>query len=256
MNTTENPAELEQLKQEVARLREEMRQLTRFIHYHPAGEDDDGKPLAEHLSIICWNITMMDPREPGKTQINLNASQYGPSIHLMDRNEKLRAALTVEDDAAELCLKTRDSQEAISLREEKGASFVNLYGPENKIGVQLHVDGPAGNGMVGVCEAGNPRAVMKAIEDKGIISAVHNGGQARVTIISQEASGEIMLVNPDMRVAVKLSTQGQRDEGFITVNHSNGHAAVILSALPEHGCVMVNDRAGQVKYSLPSPSDI
>src|SRR5579862_2588719 len=100
MNATDNPqntSELEKLKPEVAelkkeaaRLRQEMRQLTRFIHYHPAGEDDDGKPLAEHLSIICWNITMLDPREPAKTQIHLNASQFGPSIGLFDRNEKCR----------------------------------------------------------------------------------------------------------------------------------------------------------------------
>jgi hypothetical protein len=59
-----------------------------------------------------------------------------------------------------------------------------------------------------------------------------------------------------MKVAVKLSTEGQHDEGFITVNHSNGKAAVIISALPEHGCVILNDRAGQMKYSLPSPKNI
>jgi hypothetical protein len=97
---------------------------------------------------------------------------------------------------------------------------------------------------------------MKASEKTGIISAVHNGGQARVTIVSQEDAGEILLVNPDMKVAVKLSTQGRQDEGFITVNHSNGKAAVILSALPEHGGVMVNDRAGRVKYSLPDSRNI
>jgi len=59
-----------------------------------------------------------------------------------------------------------------------------------------------------------------------------------------------------MRVAVKLSTQGQHDEGFITVNHSNGKAAVILSALPDHGCVILNDRAGQMKYSVPDPKKL
>jgi hypothetical protein len=59
-----------------------------------------------------------------------------------------------------------------------------------------------------------------------------------------------------MKVAVKLSTQGQQDEGFITVNHSNGKAAVIVSALKDHGCVILNDRAGQMKYSLPDPKNI
>ncbi len=33
--------EIETLKQEVARLRQELNEFKQFIHYHPPGEDDD-----------------------------------------------------------------------------------------------------------------------------------------------------------------------------------------------------------------------
>jgi len=103
---------------------------------------------------------------------------------------------------------------------------------------------------------GQPRAAIKGTEKCGFVTAVHNGGQGRVAMISKEDSGQILLMNPDMRKAVELSTKGQHDEGLITVNHSNGKAAVIISALPELGCVIVNDRAGEMKYSLPGPKNI
>jgi len=121
----EHETELAQLKQEVARLREEMRQLTRFIHYHPAGEDDDGKPLAEHLSIICWNITMLDPRAPGKTQINLTASPSGPSIGLFDCDEKCRISLSADADGPEINLLRENREYAVTVRDEKGAPSVD-----------------------------------------------------------------------------------------------------------------------------------
>jgi len=257
MNPTENLSELDQLKQEVARLKEQMRQLTRFIHYHPADVDDDGKPLAEHLSIMCWHIAMLDPREPGKTQIRLTASQYGSSINLFDSNEKSGIHLTVNnEDGAEISLDDRDHKCRLAARvDEEGIPSLQILEPDNKVAVHVGYD-KQNHPLVGVEHQGEPRACLKATEKYGHVSAVHNGGQGRVAMVSQETSGEILLLNPDMRVAVKLSTQGQHDEGFITVNHSNGKAAVILSALPDHGCVILNDRAGQMKYSVPDPKKL
>ena len=256
MNATETPAELEHLKQEVARLKEQMRQLTRFIHYHPADVDDDGKPFDEHLSIICWNITMLDPGAPGKTQITLTASQLGPSINLHDCEEKCGINLIVGDDGPEISLNDRDRKCRLSARVDKdGIPSIELFHADEKVSVVIGQDS-LNMPSVAVFHEGQPRAAIKASEKCGFVSAVHNGGQGRVAMVSQESSGEILMMNPDMKCVVKLSTQGQHDEGLITVNHSNGKAAVILSALPETGCVMVNDRAGQMKYSLPSPKDI
>lgn len=257
MNSSENTSELDQLKNEVAGLKEQMRQLTRFIHYHPADVDDDGKPLAEYLSIVCWNITLLDPRQPGKTQISLTASQFGPSINLHDSDEKSGINLLVNnEDGPEFCLNDRNRKCRLSARVDKdGVPSIQILEPGNKVAVHIGYD-KENNPLVGVEHKGQPRAAIKATKKLGVVSAVHNGGQARVSMISQESSGEIFLLNPDMKCVVKLSTEGQHDEGFITVNHSNGKAAVIISALPEHGCVILNDRAGQMKYSLPDPKSI
>ena len=92
--------------------------------------------------------------------------------------------------------------------------------------------------------------------DGDTLSVIHDDGQVRVSMMSQEDAGKIMLVNPDLKAAVKLSTQGQHGVGFITVNHANGKAAVIISALPEHGCVILNDSDGQIKYMVPDPKNI
>jgi len=39
-------SEITELKQEVARLRQEMDQYRPFLNYQPAYEDDDGKPCS------------------------------------------------------------------------------------------------------------------------------------------------------------------------------------------------------------------
>ena len=149
-----------------------------------------------------------------------------------------------------------DQKPRLTVRVDKdGVPSIQLFEAEGQLAVHVGRDS-LGQTSVGVFDQGRPRAALKASDKCGIVSAVHDGGQARATMVGMEAAGEIMLVNPDMKVAVKLSTQGQHGEGLVTVNHSNGHAAVILSALPDHGCVLVNDRAGQMKYSLPDPRNI
>jgi hypothetical protein len=228
MNATEIPAELEKLKAEVAELRQELNDLTQHFGVE---KFEGGK---KNVNLLCSAITLFSPDNPNQMRGVLCCDAGGPTLSFRGRDGKPRVTIQVDQD---------------------NIPSIQLFQPDDKLAVVIGQDS-LGMPSVGVFHEGLPRAAMKASEKAGIISAVHNGGQARVTIISQEDAGEILLVNPDMKVAVKLSTQGRQDEGFITVNHSNGKAAVILSALPEHGCVMVNDRAGQVKYSLPDPRNI
>jgi hypothetical protein len=228
MNATENLTELELLKKEVADLKRQFRELSQFVCINGTMS---GK---KKLVIVCSSINLCDPDDDDHTQASLWAGQDGPEFHMYDKQENQRVAIKVN--------------------QVEGGS-IQLFEPEEKLAAHIGRDN-LGMSSMGVFDKGNPRAAIKASENMGVVSAVHNGGQARVTMSSQENSGDIMLLNPDMRVAVKLSTQGQHDEGFITVNHSNGKAAVILSALPDYGCVMLNDRAGQMKYSLPDPKNI
>jgi hypothetical protein len=223
-----NDSELTELKKEVAELKQEIYGL---IEHFGVERFEGGK---KNVNLLCSAITLFNPGNPNQSQGVLCGGPEGPTLTLYGKDGQPRLAISVDPD---------------------DIPSIQLFQPGQKVAVHIGQD-DLGMASVGVLDQGQPRAVMKASETAGIISAVHNGGHARVTMISQENSGEVLLVNPDMKVAVKLSTQGQNDQGFVTVNHANGKAAVILSALPEHGCVTVNDRAGQMKYSLPDAKNI
>jgi len=158
--------------------------------------------------------------------------------------------LQVEKDVPEVSLLGGDHQYKACLRMDTGEPSFELYGKEGTLGVQLKVLGEAGRGQVGVCEAGKARAVMKATELGGVISAVHDDGHARVTMVSQLDNGEILAVTPDMKVGVKIAANGM-DGGFITVNRANGKAGVILSNTPLGGTVIVQDQHAKITGHLP-----
>lgn len=223
-----NDSEFIKLQEEVAELKKEVQML---IEHVGVEKFEDG---SKNVNILCSALSLFSPDKPHQMQGCLSGGPDGPELCLWGTNAKPRLSVRVDKD---------------------GYPSIQIFEPDEKVAIHIGYD-KQDNPLVGVEHKGLPRAAIKATEKMGIVSAVHNGGQARVSMISQEASGEIMLLNPDMKVGVKLSTQGQRDEGFITVNHPNGKAAVIISALPEHGCVILNDRAGQMKYSLPDPRNI
>ena len=230
MNTTDNPqntSEFEQLKKRVAELEQEVRDL---VQHFGVEKFEGGK---KNVNLLCSAISLFSPENPNQIQGCLSGGPDGPELCLWGGADKPRITIRVDRD---------------------NVPFIELFQHQDKVSVVIGEDS-LGMPSVAVFDKGQPRAAIKASEKMGIVSAVHNGGQGRVSMVSKESSGEIILINPDMKCAVKLSTQGQHDEGFITVNHSNGKAAVILSALPEHGCVILNDRAGKMKYSLPGPKD-
>lgn len=247
MNTE---TEIAELKKEVACLRREMNELRQFIQYHPPDQDDDGKPATAYLTIRCSIISVVNPSEPGETQIHLVGSRLGSFISVIGKDEKSRIVLQVEKGAPEVSLFDKAGKCGASLRLENG-SELNLFGSQGKLGAMMRVGGDEERGEIGVCEAGKPRAIMKATETGGCISAVHDDGLTRITMVSSEASGDLMTVTPDMKVGVKISSNGL-DGGYIAVNRANGVAGVILSNTVIGGVVMVQDHQGNITGALPS----
>ncbi len=78
----------------------------------------------------------------------------------------------------------------------------------------------------------------------GGVSVVHDDGHARVAMTSEVASGDLMVVTPDMQVGVTISSNGM-EGGFITVNRANGKLGVILSNVEPGAAVIVNDKRGK-----------
>jgi hypothetical protein len=189
---------------------------------------------SKSVNLLCSAITLFNYEKPGQTQGCLSAGPDGPCLCLWGSADKPRLEISVD---------------------KEGIPSIELFQADKNVSVVIGQDS-LNMPSVAVFHEGQPRAAIKASEKCGFVSAVHNGGQGRVAMVSQKTSGEIMLLNPDMKCVVKLSTEGQHDAGFITVNHSSGKAAVIISAMPKHGCVILNDRAGQMKYSLPDPKNI
>lgn len=242
--------ELADLKQEVTRLRREMDELRQFLHYHPPGTGDLDQPEAAYLSIRCAIFQLAHPSNPNLSQVNIIGGRNGAFVSVMGQDEKTRVLMQVDKDVPEVSLFGADSQYKASLRYTLGEPWFELYGKEGKIGVQLRAVGDEGRGQIGVCAAGKARAIMKATEQGGVVSAVHDDGHARITMVSTESNGELFAVTPDMKIGVKIAADGL-DGGFITVNRANGKAGVILSNTPLGGTVMVNDHAGNITGTLP-----
>lgn len=248
MNTE---TEIESLKKEVARLRREMDEYRQFIHYHPPGIGDDDKPQSAYLTIRCTFLTLFHPSDASKSLVNIICGPDGGFVSLLGKDERTRVLMQVEKDVPELSLFGDDNQYKACLRMDKGEPSFELYGKENKIGVQLKVVDKEGRGQVGVCEAGQPRAVMKATNVGAAISVVHDDGHARITMVGTPNNGELFAVTPDMKIGVKIAADGM-DGGYITVNRANGKAGVILSNTAVGGTVIVQDQHGKITGHLPT----
>ncbi|MEO7298298.1 MAG: hypothetical protein ABI042_06945 [Verrucomicrobiota bacterium] len=220
MNPTD---ELTKLKNEVARLKDQMNKLRRFLTI----EESETVPGIMNLHITCSSVHLRDPE--GELQGFISAGDKGAQIALWGDDQKLRLHLSTGKEGR-----------------------ITFYQPGLKMGVDIGVSDD-NHPYVAVLDAGKPRAVMKSREGGGAVSVVHDDGKVRATMISEPLCGEIFAVDGDMRTAVKISSNGMKGGGFLTVNHPNGKAAVILTSTDLCGAVIVQDHRSKIVASLPDP---
>lgn len=219
------PAELDQLKSEVAALRRELAELKRFFSIEKPGADN-GPAL---LHVHCSTLTLSDPTDPNRAQGMLAANEDGPALSLWGSDAKARVILSAKKDVASC----------------------DLFAKDLKHAVQITVDEPSGCGQVGVLDAGKPRAVMKATDHGGVVSVVHDDGQVRALMLSREhQGGEFIAVTPDMKTGVRISA-GAPQGGVVSVNRPNGKPGALLACTEESGAVIVNNAKGKLLASLP-----
>jgi len=87
--------------------------------------------------------------------------------------------------------------------------------------------------------------------ESGVVSVCHDDGHPRMILRSEALMGEVVGVNPDMQVTVRLQTSAPFG-GLLSVHGHNGKTAVIVSNTPSSGAVIVNDPDGKRVCSLPS----
>ncbi|HEV7403483.1 MAG TPA: hypothetical protein VGO11_11170 [Chthoniobacteraceae bacterium] len=218
--------ELAHLRQEVAALRKQMKDLLHFITI----EREKGAEVPSGMNLRCGVITFQNPHEPQKTQMLMGGSEKGPFVSLWDSKEKGRVILSVEKDEPRVTLYTGELKQAVLL----------LANPDD------------GCGLVAAYDNGRPRAFLKAGEgDSGCVSICHDDGHARITMRGTEDSGCLLAVSPDMQAVVKISSDGLNGGGLVVVNSPNGKPSAILTHGPSGGAVIVNGPDGQPSASLP-----
>ncbi len=218
--------ELAHLRQEVATLRQQMKDLLHFISI----EKEKGAELPSNLILRCGIIMVQNPHDPQTTQMLIGGGEKGPFLSLWDSHQKGRVILSVEKDEPR----------------------VTLYTGEVKPAVVLFANPDDGCGLLAAFDNGRPRAFIKAGEgDSGCVSICHDDGHARITMRGTEDAGCLMAVNPDMKAVVTISSDGPNGGGSVVVHGPNGKPSAMMTYGPEGGAVIVNGPDGQPSASLP-----
>lgn len=208
--------EISQLRQELAALRKEFQELRRFLRVDPP--DEEGGPAT--LNIMCTTLSLCNPQ--GQMRGRLSASEDAAFLAFDGGDLQQRIFFGVENDEPRLEFKT-------------GAQETTLL---------AHALPETGRGEIAVFEKGKPRAVMKAFaDDCGSVAVTQDDGTPCAGMISQKTGGQIMLLTPDHKVAVKLAsdTEVAPEGGLIIVSHKDGRPAVSMSATTAGGAVMILD---------------
>jgi len=168
-----------------------------------------------------------------------------------DKPNEIQGLLTGQADGPCLSLNGSDEKARVLLRVEAAGAECQFFGKDLKPAVNLSVDEAAGRGQMAVMEAGKPRAVLKAAETGGVVSVMHDDNLPRAFLHANALCGEFIAVNQDVKTSVKITSDGLHG-GLMTVHGSDGKALVALSGAEVGGLVMVNDRQGKLRDSLPS----
>jgi hypothetical protein len=224
-------AELAQLRKDTDRLRKEVTELRQFIHVE---YDEDTKQPTDICINRCAFITFSRADAPRGTQMLICAGpgDSGPSVSLWGSDEKGRIILSVEKDIPQIVINT----------------------PEHQNTVLLTADAE-GRGLLAALDNGKPRALIKAAPDgAGAVAALHDNGQARVCLRATEKDGELIVLNGNLKTAIKLSSVSQHGGGtFVLHGHSSKPAVILTTAQALGGCIILNDPEGIPFVTLPDP---
>ena len=235
-----NPAldsgEVNQLKQEIAALQQQMQSLSqkvkgiaRFVDVEPA---DPQHGVAERVVVSCTHLMVFHRRgEEKETQIRLTASKKGPSLTLYGTDDHPRIALHAEDDKTQL----------------------EMFSKNWDLAAQIEADQTTGRGLVGVFDKGKPRAAIKAGDDEGVVTVVHDDGRTRVCMRSSAEKGELNVVSAETRAVVSLS--GTPAGGALHLNNSSGGRQAILAVSPGGGQLLLFNDLGIERAHLGSAGD-
>lgn len=221
--------EVAQLKAEVAALREAVDALKYFLHIEPVGTTSE---LGAGLHIRCTSLAVCHPDaplDPKGMQALLCAGREGPTFSLNGGDMKPRLTLSATNEQARL----------------------ELFGTEMRQAVLIHSDDADAQGLVEVLDAGKPRAILRAIDNAGVVSALYGDGEARVVLRGDAKGGDLLVVDANQKTSVKLSSDSP-EGGNVIVHSKLGQPAALISSHDGDGVIVAFSPKKNVACSLRS----
>jgi hypothetical protein len=221
--------EIAQLKAQVAALTQAVEALKFFLHIEPPGTKEGA---GAGLHIRCTSLALCDPADPTnpqRTQALFSGGKEGPLLAMNGPNLEPRLTLSV-----------RANQ-----------SRCELFGKDMKQAVLIHSEEASARGLVEVLEAGLPRAILRAVDNAGVVSVLHGEKAVRAVLRGDAKGADLQLLNTDQKVVVK-ATSDLPDGGSVIVNRKGGEAAILMACHEGDGTLVTLNPKKQVTCSLRS----
>lgn len=237
--------ELNQLRNEVARLRRDLNHVLRVL-----GQEEKlpQQPRPPFLLLDAEVISIRHSAD--KMPILLKAEEGYACIYLNDSDGRARGLFQIDENgSARFEIWNKDQEVVVSIGETKD-----------------------GAGEIFVASAdGKPRAGLKVHELGGIVSAQNSAGQTNVLMLGKDQGGtfvvadaegrpvaEITTVDGDGVISIKGKTGYQtaymgcdENRGLIAVLGKEGEQAVALTSDEKGGTLVLFDSKGEPKSNLP-----
>lgn len=221
--------EIAQLKAQVAALTQAVAALQFFLHIEPPGTKEGA---GAGLHIRCTSLALCDPAEPTnpqRTQALLSGGKEGPLLALNGPNLEPRLTLSVRANQARC----------------------ELFGKDMKQAVLIHSEEATARGLVEVLDAGQPRAILRAVDNAGVVSVLHGEGAVRAVLRGDAKGADLLVLDGDQKTSVKLTSDGA-EGGTVIVNRKSGDVAAVMACHEGDGTVVTFNPKRKVACSLRS----
>lgn len=219
--------EIAQLKAQVAALTQAVEALKLFLHLEPPGTKEG---IGAGLHIRCTSLTLCDPADPfnpQKAQGLLAGGKQGPLLTLNGSDAKPRLTLSVTKEDARC----------------------ELFGKDLKQAVLIHSEEASARGLVEALDAGQPRALLRAIDTAGVVSVLHGEQQVRALMRGDAKGADLQVLNTRQQVVVQI-TSDQPHGGTVLVKNAAGKPAAAMDSINGEGAFFAFNQKEEISATL------
>jgi hypothetical protein len=220
--------ELQQLREEVSRLRRDLDHVLRLI-----GQSGD-LPEEQRSQFLALDADTIGIRRDLKTlPIVLKAHEGYACIYLNDGTGRTRGVIRVDENG--------------------GGGRFEIWNKAGEVVASIgETEGGAGEIYVASAD-GKPRAGMKVNEMGGLLSAQNSEGQVQALMVAKEGGGTILATNANGKPMAEMF--GDEKGGTVRVKEPTGRSMAFMTSAAERGVVSVFNEFGDQAAALASDDD-